>query len=114
MLFYPLNNTYQRRVEEANYLLLRKLTEELHITSTYLTSDLPCRSRIVDVYKTAMRTIQDEKPFDLRPNAFTTDSGLVGTNMWYVMHNIFEIASSMYSHYVFSSKKEENNHYIIR
>lgn len=110
LLFYPLSKYFQSKVEESNYLLLGKLTDKLHITSTYLTSDLPCHQKIVEVYKDVIRAIQEEKPVDLKPNAFTTDSGLIGTNMWYGMHNIFEIANSMYSYYVFSSNKGENNH----
>lgn len=108
--FSCLNRLYQQKVEEANYLLLRKLTDKLHISPTYLTSDLPCHSRVVDVYKSAVRRIEEGKPVDLKPNSFTTDSGLVSPNMWYSMHNIFEAASSQYSYYVFSSNKGENNH----
>lgn len=109
-LFYSLNKYYQEKVESANYLLLRKLIDKLNISSSYLTSDLPWRERIVNVYKSALKKIEEAKPVDLKPNAFTTDAGLIGTNMWYGMHNIFEVANSMYSYYVFSSNKGENNH----
>jgi len=51
------------------------LIDKLNITSTYLTSDLPYHHRIVDVYKGVMKQIQDEKPVDIKPNAFYTDSG---------------------------------------
>jgi len=107
---YPLSKVYRQKVEEANYLLLGKLADKLNITSTYLTSDLPCSRRVVDVYKRALISIQEEKPVDLKPNAFSTDSGLIGTNMWYGMHNIFDNQTSQYSYYVFSSNKGENNH----
>ena len=110
LTFYPLNSKYQNKVEESNYLLLGKLTDKLNITQTYLSSDIPCYKRIVDLYKSAVRTIQNEKPVDLKPNPFSTDSGLVGTNMWYGMHNIFQANNSMYSYYVFSSNKGEKNH----
>ena len=108
---YPLNRTLSKLVNEANYLQLRKLTDKLHITSGYLTSDLPAREKIVDVYKQVITTINEEKEMNLKPTAFYTDSGLIGTNMWYSFHNIFDTnTSNMYGGYVFSSNNGNNNH----
>lgn len=109
--FYQLNKTYSKLVEEANYLLLRKLTDAFHITSRYLTSDLPVHERIVDIYRDAISSINSEKDLDLKPTSFYTDSGLVGTNMWYSFHNIFDTnTANMYGGYVFSSNTGTNNH----
>jgi len=110
LYIYPLNKSYEQRVEEANYLMFRKMADKLHITSTYLTSDLPAKRRIIDVYKETIEAVEENKVMDLKPHAFFTDSGLVGTNMWYSFHNIFETSTSMYSGYVFSSNKGANNH----
>lgn len=110
LIFPSLNSKFQFKLEESNYFLLGKLTDKLNITSTYLTSDIPCHRRIVDLYKSAMKSIKEQKEIDLKPNPFTTDSGLVGTNMWYGMHNIFLSSNNLYSYYIFSSNKGEKNH----
>lgn len=108
---YPLNRTYSKLVNEANYLLLRKLADKLHITGGYLTSDLPAKERIVDVYKQVLETLNKEKELNLKPTAFYTNSGLIGTNMWYSFHNIFDTnTTNMYGGYVFSSNDGYNNH----
>jgi hypothetical protein len=108
---YPLNRTYSKLVNEANYLLLRKLADKLNITGGYLTSDLPAKERIVDVYKQVLVTLNHEKELNLKPTAFYTNSGLIGTNMWYSFHNIFDMnTTNMYGGYVFSSNDGYNNH----
>jgi hypothetical protein len=107
---YPLNKTFKARVTESNYLLLEKLADRLHITSTFLSTDLPAKESVVDIYKDTVRTIEEDKVVNIKPNCFYTDSGLVGTNMWYSMHNIFESNTTMYYGYVFSSNKGTNNH----
>jgi hypothetical protein len=108
---YPLNSTYSKLVNEANYLLLRKLADKLNITSGYLTTNLPAKERIVDVYKQVMVTLTEDKEINFKPTAFYTDSGLIGTNMWYSFHNIFDAnTSNMYGGYVFSSNDGYNNH----
>ena len=110
-LVQPLNKTYQRLAEEANYLLLRKLADKFYITSGYLTTDLPAHQKIVDVYNQALEVLNDERELNLKPTGFYTDAGLVGTNMWYSFHNIFDTnTSNMYGGYVFSSNNGYNNH----
>mmetsp|Transcript_23538 Transcript_23538/g.20888 ORF Transcript_23538/g.20888 Transcript_23538/m.20888 type:complete len:203 (-) Transcript_23538:707-1315(-) len=109
--FYPLNKTVQRLVKEANYLLLRKLADYFNITSGYLTSELPANEDMLDVYQQAQIDMNNERDLDLKPQAFYTDSGLVGTNMWYSFHNIFDTNNSnMYGGYIFSTNSGTNNH----
>lgn len=107
---YPLNKAFKARVAESNYLLLEKFADRLHITSTFLSTDLPAKESIIDIYKDTVKTIEEDKVVNIKPNCFYTDSGLVGTNMWYSMHNIFETNTTMYYGYVFSSNKGTNNH----
>lgn len=110
-VFHQLNSKYAKLVDEANYLLLRKLTDKLHITSSYLVTDLPAREKIMEVYKQTVIAVREERTQNLKPTAFYTDSGLVGTNMWYSFHNIFDVNNTnMYGGYVFSSNSGTNNH----
>jgi len=109
-IIVPLSKIYRNHVEDANYLLLTKLADKLNITSSFMTSDLPAHWSVVDIYKDAMRAVETGDMINLKPNAFFTDSGLVGTNMWYSFHNIFETNTTMYYGYVFSSSKGSNNH----
>jgi len=107
----PLSRRIMKLVEEENYLLLRKLIEKFNISSSYLTSDLPTHERIFDVYMKAMSSINEGKVYNLKPISFYTDSGLVGTNLWYSVHNIFDSNNqNMYGGYVFSSNTGTNNH----
>lgn len=109
--FIRLNKKIGDLTREANYLLLSKLVEDLNITSTYLTSELPAHEEIDSVYRQAVRDLEETKDADLKPQGFYTDSGLVGNNMWYGVHNIFDVnTSNMYGGYVFSSNKGSNNH----
>jgi hypothetical protein len=87
------------------------LADKFFITSSYLVSDLPVENRIIDVYKQAIQDLSDGVVQNLKPTAFYTDSGLIGTNMWYSFHNIFDTnVSNMYGGYVFSSNTGSNNH----
>lgn len=108
--FYLLNKSFKARVNDANYLLTLKFADKLNITPTFLTSDLAARDNILDIYRAVSKTVEEAKIIDLKPNWFYTDSGIVGTNMWYGMHNIFETNTTMYYGYVFSSNKGTNNH----
>jgi hypothetical protein len=108
--FYCLNKTYKARISDSNYLLMEKLADKLNITSSFLTSDLAAKDNILDICRDVSKTIEEAKIVDLKPNCFYTDSGIVGTNMWYGTHNIFETNTTMYYGYVFSSNKGTNNH----
>ncbi|CAI2367580.1 unnamed protein product [Moneuplotes crassus] len=111
VIFFPLNSRIKGLVQKENYLLFEKLIEELNITSCYTTSDLPVYEDIGAVYKQAICDFEDEKETDLKPQAFYTDSGIIGSNMWYGFHNIFgSNTSNIYGGYVFSSNKSKNNH----
>ena len=108
---YPLNKKFRKLVNESNYMLFQKMADCFNITSGYLTSDLPASENILEVYKQAIFETSEGKEIDMKPQGFYTDSGLVGTNMWYSFHNIFDTnTSNMYGGYVFSSGKGKNNH----
>jgi len=66
---------------------------------------------MADVYRAVLRDLKEQPSQSLKPTGFYTDSGLVGTNMWYSFHNIFDTnVSNMYGGYVFSSNSGKNNH----
>lgn len=108
--FLPLNKNYKTKVTESNYLLTVKFADKLNITPTFLKSELAAKDNILDIYRDVSKIVEESKIIDLKPNWFYTDSGIVGTNMWYGMHNIFETNTTMYYGYVFSSNKGTNNH----